>query len=109
MWPPDRMHAIWTLPAGGADHGSRWRELKRRVTRLVGPHDLSGDGRDARWPHRYDQRRLGDDAELARPWTSRMTAQCGWAARARDGTYSSFHRHAADGRYSINWMEGQVG
>ncbi|MEN3809895.1 hypothetical protein ABD440_05550 [Chromobacterium piscinae] len=31
---PDRMHAIWMLPAGDADHGARWREIKRRVTRL---------------------------------------------------------------------------
>ncbi|MCD5328988.1 transposase [Chromobacterium piscinae] len=113
---PDRMHAIWTLPAGDADHGARWREIKRRVTRLVGAHYLRADGRpacgrDALWQLRYEQRRVAGAEELARhlDFLHYSPVRHGWAARVRDWPYSSFHRHVSGGRYPPDWMEGQVG
>ena len=30
---PDHLHAIWALPRGDADFSSRWREVKKFVTR----------------------------------------------------------------------------
>jgi len=33
---PDHLHAIWTLPEGDADFSTRWRLIKRHVTRACG-------------------------------------------------------------------------
>ena len=32
---PDHLHAIWTLPGGDADYGTRWGAIKARFTRKV--------------------------------------------------------------------------
>ena len=59
---PDHQHAIWTLPEGDADFSTRWRLIKRHVTRACGA-DYAHSGyltkrRSAKqcgtlWQHRF--------------------------------------------------------
>ena len=117
---PDHLHAIWTLPVGDADFATRWREIKRRVTRAIGTHyyraDLHTAHRAAKgcgtvWQHRYWEHRIRDETDFSThlDYLHFNPVKHGLVARVMDWPYSTFHRLVASGHYPNNWAGDAVG
>ncbi|MBX9347481.1 transposase [Chromobacterium vaccinii] len=113
---PDHLHAIWSMPDGGADYAMCWREIKRRVTRLVGKRYFRAEwqsvhraakGCGTLWRHRYWEHRIRDEADF----TAHLDdvhfnpVKHGIAAIAAEWPYSTFHCYVQAGWYPIDWGE----
>ncbi|RJG06557.1 transposase [Noviherbaspirillum cavernae] len=121
---PDHLHCIWTLPDGDTDYGMRWRLIKTFVTqacrhRVENPEYLSqrraSKGQSTLWQNRFWEHRLRDEADYARhvDYIHWNPVKHGFADRAMDWPYSSFHRFARNGIYPMDWggdgVEGDLG
>jgi putative transposase len=102
---PDHLHAIWRLPSGDSDFSSRWREIKKAVTKGLG-----GSFAGTVWQRRFWEHALRDEEDWRRhmdyihfnPVKHRLVR------RPRDWGYSSFATCVAKGWYNENWGEGEV-
>ena len=100
---PDRMHAVWTLPGGDRDYGTRWRLIKARFSRGLptGPLRSSHLARQERgiWQRRFWEHHIRDTTDFAQHlrlcWFSPVAA--GLAERPEDWPYSSVHRDRRNG------------
>ena len=68
---PNKIHTIWTLPAGDADFSERWRLIKYRFSRAVPDrcHPSASKRRKRErglWQRRFWEHRLRDEIDLAR-------------------------------------------
>jgi putative transposase len=122
---PEHLHAIWSLPAGDADYGTRWMLLKQSFTRrlqAVGALEGTASGTRRRkgersvWQHRFWEHQIRDEQDLARhvDYIHFNPVKHGWVLRARDWPYSSLHRYTRDGRLPLDWgisaaIAGQFG
>jgi len=89
---PDHLHAIWTLPEGDADFSSRWRLIKRHVTRTCGPAyfrpGFLTPRRSAKqcgtlWQHRFWEHLIRDERDpSANGLPARQSAEA-WAGNPR--------------------------
>jgi len=111
---PDHLHAIWTLPEGDADFPTRWRLIKRHVTRVCGPAYMREDYLTARrmtkhcgtlWQHRYWEHLLCDDQDFRKhlDYLHGNPLKHGLVQRLVDWPWSSFHRWRARGIYPHDW------
>jgi putative transposase len=111
---PDHLHAIWTLPAADDDYATRWRLIKRDVTRRLGgachnPAVMTERRRAKRqgslWQHRYWEHWLRDDDDVRRhlDYLHFNPVKHGLVASAADWPWSSFHRYVAEGAYPVDW------
>jgi putative transposase len=70
---PNHLHCIWKLPADDADHSTRWKLIKRRVTdtcpRLHKPEWMTASKTKHRestvWQRRPIEHRIRDDRDLS--------------------------------------------
>jgi len=118
---PDHLHAIWTLPSDDDDFATRWRLIKARVTRQLGPGfrdpRVMTERRHARghgsiWQHRYWERWLRDedDMRLHLDYLHFNPVKHGLVSRVADWQWSSFHRHVVAGAYPEDWGDpGRAG
>lgn len=115
---PDHLHCIWTLPEGDADFSMRWSKIKRHVSQqccdTFGSKETS-DSRSKRhesgiWQRRFWEHQIRDDNDFERhvDYVHWNPVKHGLAARASDWPYSTFHRFARNGVYSLNWGLGHV-
>jgi len=111
---PDHLHCIWTLPSDDRDFSARWRVIKRTVTQRRGARlnrpDLMTARRTQRkqstlWQHRYWERLIRDEHDYRRhvDYIHWNPVKHGYARRAEDWPYSTFHRHVAEGIYPPDW------
>lgn len=93
---PDHLHTIWTLPEHGSKYSTRWRLIKTRVTQECG---------DGIWQPRYWEHVIRDDADLHRhlDYIHWNPVKHGLVTNVRDWSWSSFHRYANAGIYSLDW------
>ncbi len=111
---PDHLHTLWTLPAGDDRYSLRWRWIKREFTRQW---LAEGGGEQRRSTSRVQQRRRGvwqrrfwehmirddSDFEAHFDYIHYNPINHGLVQRPRDWPWSSFHRWARAGHYSIHW------
>lgn len=135
---PDHVHAVWTLPPGDRDYGTRWGAIKARFTRAVkssgrvGLHPTNGatvgcnptlrrsrskvkKGDAGVWQRRFWEHHIRDQADFAAHirycWMNPV--KHGLVERAVDWPLSSIHRDIRRGMVEPDWAgmmpEGQFG
>lgn len=107
---PDHLHAVWTLPSDDTDYSGRWREIKKAFAKgLPKTEHLSvvraSKGERGIWQRRFWEHTIRDDADYAAhlDYVHINPVKHGWAARAADWPYSSFHHAVAAGLYPSDW------
>ena len=112
---PEHLHAIWTLPDGDCDYGTRWRLIKSTFSRaLPGGEPISASraerGERGIWQRRYWEHTLRDEGDFARhtDYIHFNPVKHRHVTRVRDWPHSSFHRMVRLGIYPEDWA-GDVG
>ncbi|SFB64255.1 REP-associated tyrosine transposase [Azotobacter beijerinckii] len=111
---PDHLHALWTLPEGDADFSTRWRLIKRHVTRTCGPAYTRPDHLTERraakhcgtlWQHRFWEHLIRDERDFRHhlDYLHGNPLKHGLVERVADWPWSSFHRWARQGAYPADW------
>ncbi|QQE89705.1 REP-associated tyrosine transposase [Azotobacter chroococcum] len=111
---PDHLHALWTLPEGDADFSTRWRLIKRHVTRTCGSAHGRSDYRTRRrtakqygtlWQHRFWEHLIRDEHDFRRhlDYLHGNPLKHGLIERVADWPWSSFHRWVRQGVYPADW------
>lgn len=113
---PDHLHAVWTLPQGDNDFGTRWGAIKSRFTRAVkgrmGLNPILRSGSKVRkgdagiWQRRFWEHMIRDEADY------RMHVEYCWGnpvkhglvERPTDWTFSSIHRDIQSGKVDPMWV-----
>ena len=98
---PDHLHCIWRLPPGDADFSSRWREIKKHVTRRL---DL-GPIKEPVWQPRFWEHYLRSEEDWRRhvDYIHFNPVKHGLVERVSDWPYSSFHAAVRRGLYELDW------
>lgn len=125
---PDHLHAIWTLPEGDANYGSRWAVIKRMVTRRCcgafherevaavrethptdSRHILSASMQKRRegglWQRRFWEHTIRDEEDFRRhmDYLHYNPVKHGYVSKVTDWPYSMFHRLVQKGVYPVDW------
>jgi putative transposase len=107
---PDHLHAVWTLPEGDSNFGSRWRLIKSAFSRsLPAGEFVSGSrvtkGERGIWQRRYWEHTIRDENDFARhvDYVHINPVKHGFVTRVRDWPHSSFHRMVELGVYPEDW------
>jgi len=107
---PDHLHAIWTLPEGGADFALRWRLIKSAFPRGLPRGERlsksrSGKGERGFWQRRYWEHTLRDEDDYAQhvDYIHFNPVKHGHVRRVRDRPCSSFHRFVRIEIYPEDW------
>lgn len=107
---PDHLHCIWTLPEADCDYPTRWRLIKARFSRAIEPTERLSQRRTEKgergiWQRRYWEHVIRDQSDFGRhlDYIHYNPVKHGWADRAIDWPYSSFHKYVAAGLLSSDW------
>ena len=109
---PDHLHAVWTLPGGDTDFSLRWSLIKARFSRSIETGERVSLSRQRRrerglWQRRFWEHCIRDEDDLAAhiDYIHANPVKHGYAARAIDWRWSSFHRYVRDGRLPSDWSD----
>jgi len=107
---PDHLHAVWTLPPGDADYSSRWREIKKRFSKMIPKTERLSATRIRKnergiWQRRFWEHTIKNERDYQHhvdyvhinPLKHELVSQI------KNWPYSSFHRAVKQGVYDINW------
>jgi putative transposase len=101
---PDHVHCIWRLPEGDADYSSRWREIKKAVSRRIAP---ASDVRKERtvWQRRFWEHVIRDEEDWRRhmDYIHFNPVKHGLAKCAGLWPWSSFGFAVSKGWYPADW------
>ena len=101
---PEHLHCIWRLPEGDADYSSRWREIKKAVSRQIG---MSTNARNERmvWQRRFWEHAIRDEEDWRRhmDYIHYNPVKHGLANRPGEWAWSSFCNAASKGWYEETW------
>ena len=96
---PDRLHMIWTLPAGDGAFSERWRQIKATFSRHLEPPERVCRSKVARgekgiWQRRFWEHLIRDAADHAMHLRliEEAPVAAGLCARPQDWPFSSVHR-----------------
>lgn len=101
---PDHLHCLWTLPENDSDYSSRWREIKKHVTKelsVTRNHRNEGEI----WQRRFWEHSIRDDED----WRNHMDyihynpVKHGYVTSPTDWRWSSFSKWIHRGAYDANW------
>ena len=96
---PDHFHTLWQLPDGNADFSSRWREIKKYVSRHAQNRG------DSVWQRRFWEHLIRDENDWQRhmDYIHYNPVKHGWSETPATWPYSSFSRCVKKGLYEANW------
>jgi putative transposase len=107
---PDHLHALWLLPEGDADFGSRWGIFKSGFSRGLPAAPSRSRSKIAKrergiWQRRFWEHAIRDDADLERhvDYIHYNPVKHGLVSRAADWPHSSFHRYVERGILPADW------
>lgn len=111
---PDHLHTIWTLPENDANFGKRWGLIKRSVSRSCPEYSmpfqelsLSNVKRNevGIWQRRFWEHQIQNEDDFAKhmDYIHFNPVKHGYAKRAVDWPYSTFHRYMNSGVYPVDW------
>jgi putative transposase len=111
---PDHLHAIWTLADGDADFSTRWRLIKRHVTRACASNFVRPEYLTTRraakhcgtlWQHRFWEHLIRDERDFRHhlDYLHGNPLKHGLVGQVSDWPWSSFHRWVERGVYPANW------
>jgi len=108
---PDHLHCMWTLPGDDEDYSTRWKEIKKHVTRDIRMRKLlpwlieyqgasRARKREARvWQRRCWEHEIRDEPDFENhlAYIHFNPVKHGLCADPTRWPYSSYHRHRAMG------------
>ena len=105
---PEHLHCIWRMPDGDVDYSSRWREIKKAVSRQI---NTSTNARNERpvWQRRFWEHAIRDEED----WRKHMDyihynpVKHGLANRPGEWRWSSFDSAVNKGWYEDSWGVGE--
>jgi len=107
---PDHIHAIWQMPAEGADYALRWRMIKSQFSRNFSANEQRSNSKIKHrekgiWQRRYWEHQIRDELDLQRhvDYIHYNPVKHGLASQVKDWPYSTFHKHVAQGMVDENW------
>lgn len=94
---PDHLHAVIRMHDGADDYSRLWQEIKKGFSR-----NMSGA---SPWQPRFWEHTIRDDTDLRAhiDYVHFNPVKHGWASKAVDWPFSSFHRYARDGILAPHW------
>ncbi len=101
---PDHIHCLWKLPAGDKDFSSRWREIKKSVSKRAGTVKNSRGEGDL-WQRRFWEHLIRDEHD----WRVHMDyihfnpVRHGYVKKPCEWRWSSFQRWVDKGAYDRDW------
>lgn len=106
---PEHIHAVMTMPEGDADYSTRWKAIKGTFSRSLVRSGVAL-AKDSRGEYRLWRRRFWehtirdeDDLRIHVDYIHFNPVKHGWASRAVDWPYSSFHRFVRLGWLDADW------
>ena len=100
----DHLHCLWRLPQDDTDFPSRWREIKKYVTKRIGTTRNSRKEGNV-WQRRFWEHQIRDEQD----WRNHMDyihynpVKHGYASAPREWKWSSFNRWVNKGGYEPGW------
>lgn len=101
---PDHIHCLWQLPENDSDFSSRWREIKKDVTKRLGASkNARGEGNV--WQRRFWEHQIRNE----RDWRMHMDyihynpVKHGYVNAPFQWRWSSFMRWVEKGAYELDW------
>jgi putative transposase len=111
---PNHIHAVWRLPKRDAAYPMRWALIKANFSRRIPKGERISESRRERgergiWQRRYWEHLIQNDADLQRhvDYTHYNPVKHGYAKRAIEWPFSSFHRHLRLGWVTRDWGSGE--
>jgi putative transposase len=112
---PNHLHCLWTLPKGDTDFSSRWRDIKKAVSKSLPQGEQRSTSRTAKaergiWQRRFWEHTIRDDRDYGAhiDYIHFNPVEHGLVADVADWSYSSFHRCVATGLYPPNWAGASI-
>ena len=105
---PDHLHCIWQLPEGDSDYSSRWREIKKYVSRRIVANQANAIKEV--WQPRFWEHRLRDekDFNLHVDYIHYNPVKHGMVTRPVDWQHSSIHRYIRHKIIHSDWGSGSL-
>lgn len=101
---PDHLHCIWQMPEGDADYSSRWREIKKAVSRGI---DTATNHRHERlvWQRRFWEHAIRDENDWRRhmDYIHYNPVKHGFVQHPGHWPWSSFASAVKKGWYDADW------
>jgi len=100
---PDHLHCIWRLPENDSDFSSRWREIKKYVTRRLAL--TLSNGQTSVWQSRFWEHLIRDEEDWRRhmDYIHYNPVKHGLVHHPADWPYSSFRTAVQKGWYDSHW------
>ena len=97
---PDHLHCLMRLPDGDMDYSSRWREIKKSVTRTL----TQAQGTPV-WQRRFWEHLVRDEDDWRRhmDYIHYNPVKHGLVERPADWRWSSFRKMVQRGWYDLDW------
>ncbi|WPL18137.1 Transposase [Thiorhodovibrio winogradskyi] len=101
---PEHLHCIWRLPPGDSDYSSRWREIKKSLSRNISTQTNSRN-ESLVWQRRFWEHAIRDEEDWSRhvDYIHYNPVKHGLTARPVDWPWSSFRRAVTRGWYDASW------
>jgi len=104
---PEHLHAVWTLPHYDADYSGRWREIKKRFSKVVRAMEGSQKVPDAGalWQTRFWEHTILNERDYRAhlDYVHYNPVKHGWVDAVKDWPYSTFHKAVEAGLYPEDW------
>ncbi|MBI3223100.1 MAG: transposase [Nitrosomonadales bacterium] len=101
---PDHLHCIWRMLEGDADYSSRWREIKKAVSRQI---SATTNARNERmvWQRRFWEHAIRDEEDWRRhmDYIHYNPVKHGLASRPGEWAWSSFGNAVRKEWYEKSW------
>jgi putative transposase len=106
---PEHLHAVMTMPEGDADYSTRWKAIKGTFSGSLVRSGVAlakdSRGEYCLWRMRFWEHTIRDEDDLRIhvDYIHFNPVKHGWASRAVDWPYSSFHRFVRLGWLDADW------
>jgi len=101
---PDHIHCLWQLPENDSDYSSRWREIKKAVTKQIGKAKNARNEGDV-WQRRFWEHQVRNEKD----WRTHMDyihynpVKHGYVKTPLQWKWSTFSRWVEQGAYQSDW------
>ena len=101
---PEHLHCIWRMPEGDADFSSRWREIKKAVSRRISPTTNAHNERMV-WQRRFWEHAIRDGEDWRRhmDYIHYNPVKHGLTSHPGEWAWSSFGNAVDKGWYEKSW------
>ena len=107
---PEHLHCIWRLPEGDADYSSRWREIKKSVSRQINTVTNDRNERGI-WQRRCWEHVIRDEDDWCRhvDYIHYNPVKHHLVEKTGDWPWSSFSKAVSRGWYDESWGSVEPG